>query len=89
MILYDISVQYIQPSCTTSLSTRHSAPVVGPPAEEQSEEAAIDGGAPHGLAWTEGAGALRTGWKLIGVRLLTSGDVRGGAGLQAQGRLAL
>ena len=89
MILYDISVQYIQPSCTTSLSTRHSAPVVGPPAEEQSEEERNDGGAPHGLAWTEGAGALRTGWKLIGVGVLTRDDVRGGAGLQVEGRLAL
>ena len=89
MILYDISVQYIQPSCTTSLSTRHSAPVVGPPAEEQSEEAADDGGAPHGLAWTGGAGALRTGWKRIGVGIYASGDVRGGAPLQVDGRMAL
>ena len=50
---------------------------------------ADDGGADHGLAWTGGAGALRTGWKLIGVGVLTRDDVRGGAGLQVEGRLAL
>ena len=32
---------------------------------------------PHGLAWTGGAGALRTRWKLIGVGVYASGDVRG------------
>ena len=50
---------------------------------------AADGGAPHGLAWTGGAGALRTGWKRIGVGVCASGDVRGGAALQIEGRLAL
>ena len=40
-------------------------------------EAADDGGEPHGLAWKWGAGALRTGWKLIGVAVYASGDVRG------------
>ena len=48
-----------------------------------------DGGGPHGLAWTGGAGALRTGWKLIGMGILMCGDARGGASLQAEGRLAL
>ena len=44
---------------------------------------------PHGLAWTGGAGALRTGWKRIGVGIYASGDVRGGAPLQVDGRMAL
>ena len=48
-----------------------------------------DGGGPHGLAWTGGPGALRTGWKLIGMGVYASGDVRGGATLQVEGRLAL
>ena len=52
-------------------------------------EADDDGGADHGLAWTGGAGALRTGWKRIGVGIYASGDVRGGAPLQVEGRLAL
>ena len=50
---------------------------------------ADDGGADHGLAWTGGAGALRTGWKRIGVGIYASGDVRGGAPLQVDGRMAL
>ena len=50
---------------------------------------AVDGGAPHGLAWTRGVGALRTRWKRIEVGVCASGDVRGGAVLQVDGRLAL
>ena len=53
------------------------------------EDAADDGGGPHGIAWTGGAGALRTGWKRIGVGVCASDDVRSGAGLQVEGRLAL
>ena len=56
---------------------------------EQAQEAAADGGGPHGLAWTGGAGALRTGWKRIGVGVYASVDVRGGARWQVEGRLAL
>ena len=52
-------------------------------------EADDDGGVDHGLAWTGGAGALRTGWKRIGVGVCASGDVRGGASLKGEGRQAL
>ena len=40
--------------------------------------------APMGSHGRGGAGALRTGWKLIGVGVCASGDVRGGAGLQVE-----
>ena len=49
----------------------------------------LDGCGPHGLAWTGGAGALRTGWKRIGVGVYASVDVRGGARFQVEDRLAL
>ena len=65
-----------------------AAPVTQQPCTER-READDDGGADHGLAWTGGAGALRTGWKRIGVGVCASGDVRGGAPLQVEGRLAL
>ena len=59
------------------------------PPKDRAKKSAHDGGAPHGLAWTGGAGALGTGWKLVGVGVLTRDDVRGGAGLQVEGTLAL
>ena len=51
----------------------------------QSAAAASDDGALHQLAWTRGADALRTRWKLIGGCVLTSVDVRGGASLKVEG----
>ena len=55
----------------------------------QHQEVAADGAGPHGLAWTGGAGALRTGWKRIGVGVCACGKVRGGASLKVEGKLAL
>ena len=52
-------------------------------------EAAVDGGEHHGLAWKWGGWQLRTGWKLIGVGVSMSGDVRGEGGVQVEGRMAL
>ena len=46
--------------------------------------AAVDDGALDQLAWTRGADALRTRWKLIGVAGRTCGKVRGGASFKVQ-----
>ena len=65
-------------------------PAAGDTSTAQSDEKQMMMVVPaHGLAWTRGAGALRTGWKRIGVGVCASGDVRGGAPVQAEGRLAL
>ena len=51
----------------------------------QSGAAAADDGALYQLAWTRGAGALRTRWKLIGVGRRMCGKVRGGASVKVEG----
>ena len=55
----------------------------------EAREAAHDDAGPHGLAWTRGAGALRTGWKRIGVTTHACGKVRGVSCFKTEGRLAL
>ena len=59
-------------------------PLTGDADTRTGREAAADDGALHQLAWTRGADALRTRWKLIGVCERMCGKVRGGACLKAE-----
>ena len=60
-------------------------PLTGDADTRTGREAADDDGALQQLAWTRGAGALRTRWKLIGMGRRMCGKVRGGASLKVEG----